>query len=668
MFFYKKTLIVFLVTFMTVALSGCGEKTGRASSSTRLEVSETCIGCHESVRSSVTGNLIIEEWKQSSHNLNNWAGCVDCHEPDPGHPSSCNLCHGGTPSGPSTSSVTHNPDASGKCAKCHTAKAGYGFSTYNGITVNTLTYHFSTPTLGNYTTGLYGLRGKFPARYVTKNYEKNCRSCHNPHDTTSQMEILRQWSRSGKGNVNAKPWSWYIMRLPDRGTTTLGATPANSFGTDCVRCHTSTGHINYLANKTMAPFGGPSKTEGSEVLACNVCHVDYSYVRRKVPQVTAFYNKSTVSKIRIRVAVTYPDVGESNLCLNCHVGRENGQVIKELANPVLTTNKVRAPSGAYDFSNAGLENSHYMTAGATIFRTSGFEFYSSQYYNNPSYYGHDKIGVANYNNTGTSGPCVSCHMKPNNHTFSPVTKDNNGIITKINSPLCINCHNNGKEVTGGIIEEQKELFDAAMAALDAMLIVKLNAHFFPESPYMFTNDKDYNYFPVADGSGCYNYPVKNWQTGGTSTFTVKYNPSTPNSPPTCTYTSKVDVPGTPGTGPNNLGAAYNYNLLWHEFGAFVHNRTYAKRLIYDSISWLYDNDVRKTTNTEGYSSDVEAAIWDPKTNLTYDQKLKACEYLFSGWQYNNSTSSFDYPEYKYEKRNPKNIRPVTSPSSPVPMY
>lgn len=661
MFFYQKTLIVLLVLFMAVALSGCGENAEIASSPTRLEASEACIECHQSVRSPVTGNLIVEEWKLSSHNLNNWAGCVDCHEPDAGHPSSCNLCHGGTPSVASASDVVHNPDESGKCAKCHTAKAGFGFSTLNGITINTLVYHFSTPTFGSYTTGLYGLQHKFSARYVTKNYEKNCRSCHNPHDTTSQMDILRQWSRSGKGDVNAKPWSWYIFRYADRGTATPGATPANSFGSDCVRCHTATGHINYLTNMSITPFGGTSKTEGNEVLACNVCHVDYSYARRKVPQVTAFYNKSTVSKIRIRIAVTYPDVGESNLCLNCHVGRENGQVIKELANPVLTTNKVIAPTGAYDFSNAGLENSHYMTAGATIYKKSGFEFYSSNYYDNSSAYAHGQIGVSNFRGTGTSGPCVTCHMKPKNHTFSPVTKDQNGNTTGLASPVCNNasCHNG--VMNAAVVEGQKEQFNAAMDALNAMLIEKLNVYFFNESPYMFTNAQPYNYFPVVDGSGCYNFPVKNWQNSGTSTFTSKYIAATPGtmtaspSPAVCSYASKVNNPGTPGTGPNNMGAAYNYNLLWHEFGAFAHNRLYVKRLIYDSISWLYDNNIRTTTNPFGYPSDVEAAIQNIQTsNLSQQKKDDACKYLFT-----------DDPYFSYIGKDPRNWRPGSSPSSPV---
>ena len=43
------------------------------------------------------------------------------------------------------------------------------------------------------------------------------------------------------------------------------------------------------------------------------------------------------------------------------------------------------------------------------------------------------------------------------------------------------------------------------------------------------------------------------------------------------------------TGKNNLGAAFNFNLLHHEPGGYAHNRFYVKRLLYDSIDWLDNN-------------------------------------------------------------------------------
>jgi hypothetical protein len=37
-----------------------------------------------------------------------------------------------------------------------------------------------------------------------------------------------------------------------------------------------------------------------------------------------------------------------------------------------------------------------------------------------------------------------------------------------------------------------------------------------------------------------------------------------------------------------MGAAFNYNLLLHEPGAYVHNLQYTRKLIYDSIDFLDD--------------------------------------------------------------------------------
>lgn len=610
MLFSVRLPLVIALSLFLLSLLGCGEKTVVGTNVSKVEASQNCIDCHEARVSLVTGKSVAEEWQLSAHNLNNKAGCADCHFESLTHSSwhpDCTKCHGGTPLAGTKGLPPYairNPDSYGSCAKCHTAAGGFRMSVYDGITTNPLTAHFSTPSiLSVYTTS------KTPARYVTKNYEKSCRSCHNPHDTTSQINILRQWARSGKGDVNALPWKYYDFKT--RGTSTPGATPANSFGTDCVRCHTATGHKNYLNTGGIAPFG-TSKTDGKEVLACNVCHVDYSYARRQVGAVTAYYNKSTVSKMRIRIPVTYPNIGESNLCLNCHVGRETGRIIKELADPTKTASKLITPSGAYNFSNASFENSHYLTAGATVFKTSGFEFYSSHYYNNPSFYAHDKIGVSNFNNTGTSGPCITCHMKPGNHTFLPVAKDSNGNITSLTSTTCNNalCHNGS--MSAAEIEHQKVQYNAAMDALITLFQGKMAVYFRNSSPYFFTS-------PTGSTA------AKNWVSGGDNS-----------------------------TGPNNMGAAFNYNLLYHDFGAFAHNRFYAKRLIYDSISWLYDNNLRTTTSFPlGYFSDVEASIQN-SLSLTAQQKSDACNYLFT---------SRSYPTYI--PGDSRNWRPGSDPLSPV---
>ena len=65
------------------------------------------------------------------------------------------------------------------------------------------------------------------------------------------------------------------------------------------------------------------------------------------------------------------------------------------------------------------------------------------------------------------------------------------------------------------------------------------------------------------------------------------------------------------TGKHNMGAAFNYNLLEHDPGAYAHNRYYAKRLIYDSIDWLDDNIINNSV-----SATLDSATHAGKTYQT----------------------------------------------------
>lgn len=528
MFSYKKTLKVLLVPFIAMALSGCGEKAGTASSSTAAEESETCLGCHESERSSVTAKLIAEEWKLSSHNLNNLAGCADCHEPDAGHPTSCNLCHGGTPSGTSVSSAVHNPDESRKCAKCHSAKAGFGFSTFNGVTRNNLTSHY------NNTSSLY---------VSSKNVGK-CRTCHNPHDTSSNMPTLRAWARSGHGRTDAPAWNAYDFK---------------SRTGDCNRCHTTTGFIKYISTGDSTKWGSASDNT-KEMLGCNACHMDYSYALRSANQVTAHYTGGEV---------TYPDIGTSDLCLNCHVGRESGTMIKNVQR---------------NYTSAAFVNSHYLTAGGIVFGEIGFE-YEGRDYSDPAgpeeIYRHRYIGTSDSRGNSAaashSGPCVGCHLANKTqlgekHTLKPYVLTGTSL-----SPTCETSGCHGASATlptprdkAWLQNVQQPRYQAALASLKYFLATNQyrKLYFNSSNPYFFRD---------TDGDG---------SLSSTETDAQK----------------KWHSVGGPVTDPeisgmNNLGAAFNYNLLIHDRGGVAHNSFYTRRLIYDAIDWLDDNVMNYTAGT-----------------------------------------------------------------------
>jgi hypothetical protein len=160
------------------------------------------------------------------------------------------------------------------------------------------------------------------------------------------------------------------------------------------------------------------------------------------------------------------------------------------------------------------------------------------------------------------------------------------MITAVTSLSCAACH---ADMTPAAMNEEKEMFEAALAALDAQLVTKGFCFSFANNPYFFTTPYDPTYTPPVGACPTKNIAVKNWQTGGTTVYTWNAG------------TSKCDaslgVPGTAGTGDENMGAAYNLNLLAHDPGAYTHNRIYAKRLIWDSIDWADDELMNNSVMT-----------------------------------------------------------------------
>jgi len=83
------------------------------------------------------------------------------------------------------------------------------------------------------------------------------------------------------------------------------------------------------------------------------------------------------------------------------------------------------------------------------------------------------------------------------------------------------------------------------------------------------------------------------------------------------------------SGRNNTGAAFNFYLLESEPAGYVHNRYYVKRLIYDSIDWIDDNEMNFST---GVSLDTACT----------GGFLPACEaktYVLVGGQRNDYSSA-----------------------------
>ena len=557
----------------------------------------------------------------------------------------CEACHGGGSlhygSGPisllsnttgtvlvSSATVT----LSGQFVMCTNCHELVDMLNSDGTVTNPNPAHFATPPIGpqNYITDTHFAT---PGDWLSPDYkndknitgyamdfadERVCTTCHNPHTPASQN---REWALSAHADKNpinlnsttppsgyfSGAWAHYNWSCD--GTNGLGCGPTDT-ATDktkpaassrraCQRCHTTSGFVAYAdalrsgnrqrardINAGLVSLVTYTSTFTPEMLKCNGCHTDTRGTLRNPGPITANYDYASGG---VTVSHTYPDLAGSNVCMTCHVGRESGDTIKGLKDATL----VSAGTTSTDFSNQSFINSHYLSAGGQVFTVTGYEFIG-RLYNNIDEYLHDKIGTPAAPHTGSNGPCIGCHMsRPNkngNHLFLPVSRSMTtiGLVTGIASEVCIKCHTTSLTDILNMVNEEKQQYLGALEALKGQLASR-GYYFFPYSPYFFIANT-YNTSYVEAGACNQNLPIKNWQTGGT-TATFTWNAKK------FSCDSTAGTPGAAGTGKNNIGAAFNFNLLEHDPGAYVHNRMYVKRLIYDSIDWLDDGVMNFSVGT-----------------------------------------------------------------------
>jgi len=417
-----------------------------------------------------------------------------------------------------------------------------------------------------------------------------CRDCHAAHAT--DLTIQKEWAESAHAGEIAhgpvqddktvtppvnSPWAHYDWDAANRSA--------------CQRCHTSTGVANFLNDPAgynaagndfshLADWTLSHKTsDQNELLYCWGCHRDVESGDLRNPGALDF-------TFRAGVTVSFPDASHSNLCIACHAGRETGDSIKK---------------SAADFSNTGFINSHYLAAAGILYGKSGYEFASKDYRSSLGFR-HDMTGEnAPLPTTVTGkGPCVYCHMGSfTNHTWK-ISSDES----------CDLCH---AGTAFSLVKEGAVGFDDALEVLKAVLETN-GFYFYAAHPYFYTKPFD----PIYEESGACaeNLPVKNWQEGGTSKFEWKFASAKATSE---SCVSSSDITGSADTGIDRMGAAYNYNLLIHEPGAFVHNSLYAKRLIFDSIDWLDgDTDVIPDGNNMDGKITIGAAYPDARIWLNAD--------------------------------------------------
>jgi len=578
--------------------------------------------------------------------------------------------------------------------------------------------HFAKPNSWSNVLGTYTTTSLFAVAGYAMDFSKEsvCTDCHNPHRTAV---INREWAQSAHGDrytphkdpqgYFSGAWSYYNWSCDGSSTDGCGSFGVPSSRKSCQRCHTTSGFSGYAnalstgnnAQASQIRAGAVSLvtyTSGfkPEMLKCSGCHTDNKGTLRNPGVISADYSYSTVTNgVTYRVSdasYDYPNTNRSNVCLVCHTGLESGDTVKNLSlstAPTITTMR-----------NVGFINSHYLTAGGTVFTVTGYEF-GGRSYDNPASYQHNQIGMDDFRSTGTKGPCIGCHMsRPNgngNHIFLPVSRfdrvrynagtisvtansavitgtstawtgagidtaadtfmgpdsrvyriasvDNNTQITLtspyrggttsgavyvvakdgkritgIASERCFNCHAGATSALVDQLNEERTMFVEALEALKFFLDKK-GICFIEAYPYFHKLRDDTGTVSVTFGSTVVTGISTLFSTNSVSATTDRLRAAdgtayeiqsvdsdtqiTLKTPYLGASVSGSDYaiiisgstnavkdwdPANGGviTGKNTMGAAFNFNLLEHDPGAYVHNRMYVKRLIYDSIDWADD--------------------------------------------------------------------------------
>jgi hypothetical protein len=287
---------------------------------------------------------------------------------------------------------------------------------------------------------------------------------------------------------------------------------------NCSKCHSSMGLPVFLKEGTN--ISEPL----SNGLECSSCHDDLStYSRYEVTSVT-FPSGATV---------TTEEADDSNICMNCHQGRQSKNDVDRAAKGI----EDDAVSEKLSFRNI-----HYFAAGATRYGTDvkgGYEYDGKEYV---GFYGH----VPNF------ASCMSCHdshkleVKEEQCSMChPQAKDGGLEAIRMTAP-----DYDGDGAEEGVYGELATLKDALYAAIQSYAadVVKTpivyNSHNYP---YFFT-DTNGNGEPDAEES----------------IYPNKY----------ATWTPKL------------LKAAYNYQYAKKDPGAYAHNGKYVAQLLYDSLDSL----------------------------------------------------------------------------------
>jgi len=328
--------------------------------------------------------------------------------------------------------------------------------------------------------------------------------------------------------------------LPFRDWDDAGLVPFR-----CVKCHTASGLPEFIqnggtvvfdsrGNTLTAGLGARAPTNG---FACVTCHEQATKPELRQVASVPFPSGATIGFEKDADGKFVPN--DSNLCIECHQGRESTSSV----NNALRGKDADTVDAAISFKNI-----HYFAAGATLFGdlAKGIYQYDGQKYNGQ--FKHGDLGPTE---------CKQCHnvheLEVKVDVCAQCHKGVAGIedVYKVRGPSDADFDGDG-DVAEGIKGElegmQAALYEAIKAyATKAGAGITYNAGAYP---YFFV-DKDGDGQADKDDKGA----------------NIRYNAFTPRL----------------------LKAAYNYQYSVKDPGAFTHNGQYVIQALYDSIKDIGGN-------------------------------------------------------------------------------
>jgi hypothetical protein len=334
-------------------------------------------------------------------------------------------------------------------------------------------------------------------------FDETCASCHGPTPVHPVLGATLGYDTSGhKNNAN----SYY----------------AN--GNGCQLCHTNEGFIEYVnTGKVEGYVAYPSQPN------CVTCHTMHE---------TWDFSLRTVKPVKLADGSTF-DIGEGNLCANCHQARRgvDSQVEAKEASDV------SSHWGAHHGPQADLLNG-----------TNAYEFRGKRYSNSPH---RDVIDDG----------CVSCHMSlpEGRYRFSPELGGHSFNIAgevheagKINLAACADCHEGIGQVRGEEVFDYEANADydrdgtveaaqlEVQGLLDALVNKNGTGYLQNTNPPMFERDAEATFHDLGKWAGS--------RSGSWSEA--------------------------------EIAALWNYKLIVEDRSLGVHNYTYTVQVLYDTLKAL----------------------------------------------------------------------------------